>query len=170
MTLKPLVHSFYGRGGSVWAALIVLALLLLPLLLADNSYTLHLLFSVFVFAVLGHGWNLLAGYAGLLSFGQQAFIGLGGFAQALFFYYAGLSVWAAWPLAGIASLLFAWLLCLPLRESGGRRRSTIGITIAVVLWLLYEWWIAVYPQADVFQSHYVRRVAILLLIFLGALP
>lgn len=170
MTLKPLVNSFYGRGGSLWAAGLVLVLLLLPLALGESSYTLHLLFSVFVFAVLGHGWNLLAGYAGLLSFGQQAFIGLGGFAQALFFYYAGVSVWAAWPLAGIGSLLFAWLLCLPLRESGGRRRSTIGIAIAVILWLLYEWLIAVYPQADVFQSHYVRRVAILLLIFLGALP
>lgn len=170
MTLKPLADSFYGRGGSLWAVIVVALLVLLPLALPVNSYILHLLFSVFIFAVLGHGWNLLAGYAGLLSFGQQVFIGLGGFAQALFFYYAGVSVWVAWPLAGIASLLFAWLLCLPLRESGGRRRSTIGIVIAVVLWLLYEWLIAVYPATDVFQSHYVRRVAILLLIFLGALP
>lgn len=170
MTLKALADSFYGRRGSIWAAVIVLALLLLPLALPADSYSLHLLFSVFVFAVLGHGWNLLAGYAGLLSFGQQVFIGLGGFAQALFFYYANVPIWVSWPLSGIASLLFAWLLCLPLRESGGRRRSTIGIAIAVVLWLLYEWWIAVYPGADVFQSHYVRRVALLLLIFLGALP
>ena len=170
MTLKPLADSFYGRRGSVWATAIVLALLLLPLILPTNSYTLHLLFSVFIFAVLGHGWNLLAGYAGLLSFGQQAFIGLGGFAQALFFYYADVPIWVSWPLSGIASVLFAWLLCLPLRESGGRRRSTIGIVIAVVLWLLYEWLILAYPTTDVFQSHYVRRVALLLLIFLGALP
>ncbi len=170
MKLKPLADSFYGRRGSLWAAIVVIVLLLLPLFLPANSYALHLLFSVFVFAVLGHGWNLLAGYAGLLSFGQQVFIGLGGFAQALFFYYADVPIWVSWPLSGVASVLFAWLLSLPLRESGGRRRSTVGVLVAVVLWMLYEWLVAVYPGADVFQSHYVRRVALLLLIFLGALP
>jgi branched-chain amino acid transport system permease protein len=46
----------------------------------------------------------------------------------------------------------------------------IGVAVAVVLWILYEWLVAVVPAADVFGSHYVRRVALLLLIFLGALP
>ena len=32
-----------------------------------------------------------------LSFGQQVFIGLGGFAQALLYYYAPVSIWVAWP-------------------------------------------------------------------------
>ncbi len=168
--LRRLAESFYGRQGAIWAAAIVLVLLLLPAALPRTSYTLHLLFSVFVFALLGHAWNLMAGYAGLLSFGQQVFVGIGGFAQALVFYYAQVPIWLAWPLSGIASLLFAWLLCLPLRESGSKRRMWIGVAIAVVLWLLYEWLIAVNPAADVFRSDYVRRVAILLLIFLGALP
>ncbi len=170
MNLKPFFDSFYGRAGAAWAAMIVLALLLLPAAMASNSYALHLLFSVFVFATLGHAWNLMAGYAGLLSFGQQVFIGLGGFAQAIVFYYSPASIWLAWPAAGIASLAFAWLLCLPVRERGSKRRVKIGVAVAVVLWLLYEWLIAVMPQADVFGSHYTRRVAILLLIFLGALP
>ncbi|MDB5999745.1 MAG: hypothetical protein JWP52_1444, partial [Rhizobacter sp.] len=168
--LKALAESFYGRRGAVWALVIALALLILPAALPSTSYTLHLLFSVFVFALLGHAWNLMAGYAGLLSFGQQVFIGLGGFAQALVFYYAQTPIWLAWPVSGIASLLFAWLLCLPLRESGSKRRMWIGVAAAVVVWLLYEWLIAVNPEADVFKSGYVRRVAILLLIFLGALP
>ncbi|MEZ5741625.1 MAG: hypothetical protein R3E68_20825 [Burkholderiaceae bacterium] len=40
----------------------------------------------------------------------------------------------------------------------------------MVIWILYEWLIASYPDLDVFRSDYVRRVAIVLLIFLGALP
>ena len=170
MGLKPLFDSFYGRSGLVWGALLLVVLLLYPLWVPANSYGLHLLFSIFVFATLGHAWNLMAGYAGLLSFGQQVFIGLGGFAQAVVYYYAGVSIWAAWPVAGVVSLLFAWLLCLPLRESGSKRRMRIGVAVAVVLWALYEWLIFVVPQADVFGSAYVRRTAILLLIFLGALP
>ncbi|MDB5827765.1 MAG: hypothetical protein JWQ73_1985 [Variovorax sp.] len=165
-----MAESFYGRRGAAWAAVIAVVLLVLPATLPSSSFTLHLLFSVFVFALLGHAWNLMAGYAGLLSFGQQVFIGLGGFAQALVFYYAATPIWVAWPVSGIVSLLFAWLLCLPLRESGSKRRMWIGVAVAVVLWVLYEWLIAVNPAVDVFKSDYVRRVAILLLIFLGALP
>ncbi len=168
--LHAVAALFEGRRGAVWLLVVTLALLILPSALPSNSYTLHLLFSVFVFALLGHAWNLMAGYAGLLSFGQQVFIGLGGFAQALVFYYAQTPIWVAWPVSGIVSLLFAWLLCLPLRESGSKRRMGIGVGVAVVVWVLYEWLIAVQPEADVFKSDYVRRVAILLLIFLGALP
>ena len=168
--MKSFLDSFYGKAGAMWAIALAVVLVLLPATLDPNAYTLHLLFSVFVFATLGHAWNLLAGYAGLLSFGQQVFIGLGGFAQAMVFYYTPASIWTAWPASGIVSLLFAWLLSLPLREAGSQRRMRIGVAVAVVLWIVYEAVIAVRPGADVFGSHYVRRVAILLLIFLGALP
>lgn len=167
---KTLADSFYGTRGAVWAAIVLVLALLLPVFLGAQSYLLHLLFSVFVFATLGHAWNLMAGYAGLLTFGQQVFVGIGAFAQAIVFYYLHTSIWVAWPVAGVAALLFAWLLCLPLRERGSRTRMKIGVAVAVVLWLLYEWLIAAVPQADVFGSAYVRRVALLLLIFLGALP
>jgi ABC-type branched-subunit amino acid transport system permease subunit len=40
----------------------------------------------------------------------------------------------------------------------------------VVLWVLYEVLLSYRPDLDVFQSDYVRRVAVVLLIFLGALP
>lgn len=168
--MKSFFDSFYGRAGAMWALALAAVLVLLPVALDANAYTLHLLFLVFVFATLGHAWNLLAGYAGLLSFGQQVFIGLGGFSQAMIFYYTPASIWLAWPASGIVSLLFAWLLCLPLREAGSKKRVKVGVAVAVILWLLYEWLIYVQPGADVFGSHYVRRVAILLLIFLGALP
>ena len=118
MGLNHFVNGFYGRSGAIWAALMVLVLLLVPMAVPANSYFLHLLFSIFVFATLGHAWNLMAGYAGLLTFGQQVFIGLGGFAQAIIFYYTPASIWTAWPASGVASLLFAWLssLCLVLRR------------------------------------------------------
>lgn len=170
MGLNHFVNGFYGRSGAIWAALMVLVLLLVPMAVPANSYFLHLLFSIFVFATLGHAWNLMAGYAGLLTFGQQVFIGLGGFAQAIIFYYTPASIWTAWPASGVASLLFAWLLCLPLRERDGNRRAKLGVAVAIALWIAYEWLIVISPQIDVFGSHYVRRVAILLLIFLGALP
>lgn len=152
------------------AAATLAALLLAPVALGSQGYSLHVLMSIFLFATLGHAWNLLAGYAGLLSFGQQVFIGLGGFAQALVYYYTPVSIWIAWPVSGLASLAFAWLLCLPVKARGSRQRVWIGIGIAVALWLAYEALIWAYPGTDVFRSTYVRRVSLLLLIFVGALP
>lgn len=161
---------FEPRTGGVLLGLLILILLLLPLGLPPRSYWLQLMFSVFVFAVLGHAWNLLAGYCGLLSFGNQVYIGLGGFAMAIAFYYGGVPIWIAWLFSGLAGLLFAYLLAIPLsfrREGRGLRTP---IAIAVVLWILYEVLVAYFPSWDVFRSDYVRRVAIVLLIFLGALP
>ena len=39
------------------------------------------LFFILTMLVLAQCWNLLAGYAGLVSVGQQAFVGLGGYAM-----------------------------------------------------------------------------------------
>lgn len=163
-------EPFSGRRAGIAVGVLLLVLALLPAAVPSSDYVLHLLFSIFVFATLGHAWNLMAGYAGLLTFGQQVFIGLGGFAQAMVFYYLPVSVWVAWPVAGVAAVLFAWLLCLPLRERTSKQTLKTGVAIAVALWLLYEWLIAITPAADVFGNDYIRRVAILLLIFLGALP
>jgi len=169
--MKRFLDSLYEPkvGGSLLVVLLAF-LLLLPFGLPERSYWLQLLFSTFVFAVLGHAWNLLAGYCGLLSFGNQVYIGLGGFAMAIAFYYGNMPIWFAWLFAGLAGLAFAYLLAIPLsirREGRGLRWP---IAIAVGLWILYEILIANFPQTDLFQSDYVRRVAIVLMIFLGALP
>jgi len=50
-----------------------------------DSSSLRLLTEMLIYLTLAQLWNLLAGYAGLVSVGQQAFVGLGGYA---FFYFA----------------------------------------------------------------------------------
>jgi branched-chain amino acid transport system permease protein len=64
--------------GAVAAAGLVAALVVLPAF-ADRRLVQDLFF-VLTMLVLAQSWNLLAGYAGLLSVGQQAFVGLGGYA------------------------------------------------------------------------------------------
>ena len=46
---------------------------------------------ILVFGLFGIGFDLLFGYAGLLSFGQSAFFGTGGFVAAYLLTQAGLS-------------------------------------------------------------------------------
>lgn len=154
------------------AALIILALLLIlfPLIGENARYATVLLMTVFLFATLGHAWNLLAGFCGLLSFGTQVYVGLSGFTVAIAVYYFGVPVWVGAILGAVAAALFAWLQAIPVSERTMRRNTTIGVIAAAVLWAVYEIVIQVYPAADIFGSNYIRRVIILFCIFLGALP
>jgi branched-chain amino acid transport system permease protein len=58
----------------------------------------------FIFAMM---WNLLAGYGGMVSIGQQAYFGLGGYAMLLLGNFAGFNPFVAVPVAAFASALLA---------------------------------------------------------------
>jgi ABC-type branched-subunit amino acid transport system permease subunit len=63
-------------AGAVFAAIIV-ALVLAPYWAERQD--LRLLAEIYAYVALASAWNLLAGYAGLVSIGQQAYVGLGGY-------------------------------------------------------------------------------------------
>jgi branched-chain amino acid transport system permease protein len=58
----------------------------------------------FIFAMM---WNLLAGYGGMVSIGQQAFFGFGGYAMLVSANFAGVNPFVAVPLAALAAALIA---------------------------------------------------------------
>jgi branched-chain amino acid transport system permease protein len=60
--------------------------------------------SMLVLAVM---WNLLAGYADIVTVGQHAFVGVGGYAFFGFAALVGLDPYSSIPLAGIVSLVIA---------------------------------------------------------------
>src|SRR5207244_10527690 len=61
---------------------------------------LRLLSEVYAYVALASLWNLLAGYAGLVSVGQQAYVGLGGLVLVASTILAGLHPLLAAPVAG----------------------------------------------------------------------
>lgn len=93
------------------AAAAVAALGFLPYLV--YSGTTDLLVNVFILMTLATMWNLLAGYAGLVSVGQQAFIGLGAY-FVLILAQHGVNPFAALPVAaagcGVIGLPVWWLV------------------------------------------------------------
>jgi len=65
------------------------------------------LIFVFYMLALAQCWNLLAGYAGLVSVGQQAFVGLGGYLLFALTIGAGMDPIAAMVLSGLIAAIFA---------------------------------------------------------------
>jgi branched-chain amino acid transport system permease protein len=94
------VHSTFAShvGVAFWAALVV-ALIAIPYW--GDRQMMRLLTEIYSFVALASLWNLLAGYAGLVSVGQQAFVGLGGYTLYLCALWAGLNPLLGLPLAGV---------------------------------------------------------------------
>jgi branched-chain amino acid transport system permease protein len=68
------------RSSRIGVLLIAVAIVVLALTpFWGDRQTLRLLAEMFTFVALASLWNILAGYAGLVSVGQQAFVGLGGY-------------------------------------------------------------------------------------------
>ena len=88
-------------------------------LFVESGYLMHILIDTGFFIILVTGLNIIIGYTGALSLGQQAFLGIGGYTSALLMKNYHLSylpcLIAAALLAGIAGLLIG-AVCLRLRS------------------------------------------------------
>ena len=95
----------------VGALIVVVVLALFPYIV--YSGTTAILVQAFIVLTMASMWNLLAGYAGLVSVGQQAFVGLGAY-FVLILALHGTSPFAALPVAaigcGVAALPLWWLV------------------------------------------------------------
>ncbi|MDO6964649.1 branched-chain amino acid ABC transporter permease [Rhizobium alvei] len=110
-------------------AAFLLFLVASPLSLSDGS--LHLATEMFVIIVIASMWNLLAGYAGLMSLGHQAFFGAGGYVLFIFSNKTGLH-----PYTGlIAAMLFGALVAALIAPVLFRLRDAY---FAIATWVLAE--------------------------------
>jgi len=114
----------------IWVALAALAVLAFAPAFASRPM-LQDLILVFLLASLALCWNLLAGYAGLISVGQQAFVGLGGYALFALIIIGGLDPLLSIPLAG----LIAAAISIPVGFIVFRLQ---GAYFAVVTWVVAE--------------------------------
>ncbi|WP_454860541.1 branched-chain amino acid ABC transporter permease [Promicromonospora soli] len=98
-----------GRGSLIGGGVL---LLVVALLAAVVPYVVTLgalssLVMLFALVILGTTWNLLAGYGGMVSVGQQAYVGVGGYALIQLADAVGAPPWAAVLAAGLIGAAIA---------------------------------------------------------------
>jgi branched-chain amino acid transport system permease protein len=100
--------TFGSRSSYVGAALCAVALAALAAApFWGGRDDLQLLSQIYAYVALASLWNLLAGYAGLVSIGQQAYVGLGAYVLFALAILGGISPLWAIPLAGVISAVIA---------------------------------------------------------------
>jgi branched-chain amino acid transport system permease protein len=97
--------SALSRAAAVIGLLLVIGLAAAPWWAGRAD--LRLMGEIFLYMSLATLWNLLAGYAGLVSVGQQAYVGFGGYSFFALAMLAGVPILIALPLAAIAGALIA---------------------------------------------------------------
>ena len=102
----------------IGACVLCLALVLAPFML--GKFHVNLLTEIIIFALFGVSYNLLLGYANLLSFGHAMFFGLGAYTTAVALQHiGGLGLFSAILLAtGLATLAGLTVGFLILRQKG----------------------------------------------------
>ena len=115
---------------AAFAALIIFALLVIAPWWGATS-TLRLIGEFMVYLALASLWNLLAGYTGLVSVGQQAFVGFGSYILMSLCVLLGSNPLLAIPIAGLCAAIIA----LPVGKLVFRLQ---GAYFAIGTWVVAE--------------------------------
>lgn len=102
---------------------------LYPVVRPDDLTTLGLGFLTFIFITQAISWNIVGGLAGQVSFGFAAFFGTGAYVTALLWTKGGWDPVLTLPVAGLAAMLVALLVGLPVFRLSAQYFSiaTIGV-------------------------------------------
>ena len=96
-----------------------------------SRYIVSILLLICLYMTLASMWNLLAGYSGLISLGQQMFIGIGGYSLAVLCMYHRLPILLSLLLGGMISILLAILISVPIFRMK-------GVYFAIGTWIIAE--------------------------------
>ena len=94
---------------------------------------LDLVFTFFLWAVLGQSWNWVSGYGGNVSFGHAIFFACGAYAAALATLSFHVSPWFAVPMGIAAAVVLAFVVGYPTLALRGHYFSIATIAVAATL-------------------------------------
>ncbi|MFK7752109.1 MAG: branched-chain amino acid ABC transporter permease [Sedimentitalea sp.] len=118
-----------ARAAGVIGAIVLIILALGPYWAGRAD--MRLMSEIFLYLALASLWNLMAGYAGLVSVGQQAFVGFGGYMLFALTIFGGLS-----PVVAIAgAAVLGGLIAVPVAALIFRLR---GAYFAIGTWVMAE--------------------------------
>src|SRR5262245_17918137 len=129
MTVQVIFGTRANRIGAAIGAIAFAALAAAPFWGGRDD--LQLLSEIYAYVALASLWNLLAGYAGLVSVGQQAYVGLGAYLLFALTILGGVPPLVAIPIAGV----IAACLSLPVAALIFRLR---GHYFAIGTWIVAE--------------------------------
>ena len=119
----------------VMAALAVLALALLPPVV-DNSYYIHLVETIMIYAIVLFGLDIVVGYTGQVSLGHAGLFGIGAYTAGVLVMKLALPIWLTLPAAIGVTAVFGALLALPALRVTGPYLAMVTLAFGTIIQIL----------------------------------
>jgi branched-chain amino acid transport system permease protein len=129
--------------GQLTMGIVVLLLLIAFPLFISQPIHIHVMILVFMFGMLGVAWNIIGGYAGLYSFGQVAFFGIGAYTSSVLSVNHGINPWLGLIAGGCAAAMVAAGIGYPCSNLRGHYFSIATIAFAEIVRIVFNNWKAV---------------------------
>ena len=130
-TLHKPVKILDGIVMLIICIVICVALYVLGITKTFSNNTMRYMFKIFLYITMGTMWNLMSGFTGMTSLGQQVFIGIAGYSVAVMTSTYKMSMWMGLLVGAVIGVVFALILSFVLF----RMR---GMYFAVATWLIAE--------------------------------
>ena len=105
-----------------------------------NDYYLNIAVMTCLWAAVSGAWNMMAGYAGLVSLGHAAYFGIGAYVTAILYTKFGVSPWLGLIAAMIASSVVAAALSWPCFRLRGAFFSLATLVFPIAMEILANNW------------------------------
>jgi len=134
--MKLSVSRFKGPLAPFLVVIVVLALL--PVIGAPQAWILYILLFL-IYLAMANMFNLLAGYSGLLSLCQPAFVGLAGYTLVIIT-WSGLPFYLGIIAGGIIAAIFAIIISIPIFRMKGIYFTVGSLVVPEALKVVFLLW------------------------------
>ena len=125
MNRKPLIATVLG-----------LALLAAVPLMTGNSYYIHMVGTIMIYAILLFGLDIVVGYTGQVSLGHAGLFGVGSYTAGVLFMKLGAPLWVIIPASIAVTAAFGALLALPALRVTGPYLAMVTLAFGTIIQIL----------------------------------
>jgi branched-chain amino acid transport system permease protein len=125
---------------TITVGLTVLVMLLIFPMVVTQIFPLQIMILVFMYAMLGVAWNIMGGYAGMFSFGQAAFFGIGAYTSSFLLMTFHVNPWIGLIAGGVVAALVAAAIGYPCSNLRGHYFAIASIAFAEIVRVHFNNW------------------------------
>ena len=129
---------------AIFSIFLITAPLLIP------QHIVSALFLFFIYIILTESWNLLAGYSGMFSLAQSAFIGISGYSVAVLTGYYGINLWVSFAASILVVAFTALIMSLFIFRVKGMFFGVLTMLLANTVMYFFSNWKFVNYSAGLF--------------------
>ena len=118
------------------AAVLGLALLAAFPLMTSNSYYVHMVGTIMIYAILLYGLDIVVGYTGQVSLGHAGLFGVGSYTAGVLFLKLGAPLWIIIPASVVVTAGFGALLALPALRVTGPYLAMVTLAFGTIIQIL----------------------------------